>query len=347
MRTTDRLLWLAALCACSCGRVPSEQVVVYVSTDPHIAQPVLEAFERQTGIDVLLVGDTEAKKTTGLVERLRAEQDAPVADVFWSSEAMHTVTLAQDGVLAEHDDDSLSGWPDAFRDPDGRWFGFSPRPRVIVYHAERMQPDDLPVTWEDAADPRWQDRVVLADPRFGTTGGHLGAMLAGWTERGQPERFDAMVEGLAANNARMLPGGNAAVVDAVLRGEADLGFTDADDVRAAQRRGLPVKMLYPRHDADGTGGGTFLMPNTVSIVEGAPNRIAAERLLAYLLSDDVARQLAESDSGNIPLSSEVAADYPDLIAPDPFTVDLGLAAARRADAVDRLLRALRATGTAP
>jgi iron(III) transport system substrate-binding protein len=258
-----------------------------------------------------------------------------------------TVALAEEAVLAAHDDDSLSNWPDAYRDPDGRWFGFSPRPRVIVYHGARLGPDELPVTWEDATDPRWKGRVVLADPRFGTTGGHLGAMLAGWSARGEPERFDALVDGLAANDARMLPGGNAAVVDAVLRGEADLGFTDADDVRAAQRRGLPVELLYPKHDIDGDGGGTFLMPNTVSIVEGAPNRVAAERLLAYLLSDDVARQLAESESGNIPLSPAVAADYPELIAPDPFAVDLGSAAAQRADAVDRMLRALRTTDAAP
>ena len=347
MRTIDRLLWLVALCACSCGRAPSEQVVVYVSTDPHIAQPILQAFERSSGIEVLLVGDTEAKKTTGLVERLRAEREAPMADVFWSSEAMQTVTLAEDGVLAPHDDPSLPEWPDSFRDPAGRWFGFSPRPRVIVYHPERLDPAALPLTWEGATDPRWKGRVVLADPRFGTTGGHLGAMLAGWTERGEPERFDAFVTGLARNEARMLPGGNAAVVDAVLRGEADLGFTDADDVRAALRRGLPVAMYYPRHERDGDGGGTFLMPNTVSVVSGAPNRAAAEQLLAFLLSDEVARQLAASESGNIPLAPSIAAEFPELIAPDPFEVDLGAASAHRADAVDRMLRALQAADAMP
>ena len=347
MRKTDWLLWLIALCACSCGRAPREQVVVYVSTDPYVARPILDAFERETGIDVLLVGDTEAKKTTGLVERLRAERDTPIADVFWSSEAMQTIALAEDGVLAAHEDERLAGWPDDFRDPAGRWFGFSPRPRVLVYHEERLDPGELPVMWEEVVDPRWRGRIVLADPRFGTTGGHLGAMLAGWTDGSQPERFDALVEGLAANESRMLPGGNAAVVDAVLRGEADLGFTDADDVRAARRRGLPVAMCYPRHEIEGSGGGTFLMPNTVSIIEGAPNRAAAERLLAFLLSDAVARRLAESDSGNIPLQPEVAAEYPELIAPDPFEVDLSSAAAHRAEAVDRTMRALRGLDATP
>ena len=89
------------------------------------------------------------------------------------------------------------------------------------------------------------------------------------------------------------------------------------------------------------------MPNTVSIIEGAPNRVAAERLLTFLLSDAVARQLAESDSGNIPLQSNVAAEYPELIAPDPFEVDLSAAASHRAEAVDRTLRALRGMDATP
>ena len=320
---------------------------MYVSTDPYVAQPILDQFTAETGIEVVLVGDTEAKKTTGLVERLRMERDRPVADVFWSSEAMQTIALAEEGVLAPHADDRFADWPPNFRDADGRWYGFSPRPRVLVYHVDRFDPEEVPATWEGVADARWNGRVVLADPRFGTTGGHLGAMLAAWTARSTPERFDAMIDGLAANGATMLPGGNAAVVDAVLRGEADLGFTDADDVRAAQQRGLPVGMIHARHELDGPGGGTFLMPNTVSIVHGAPHQEQAERLLAYLLSDDVARALAASVSGNTPLQPMVAKEFPDLAVADPLKVDLVAASACRVDAVDRLLRALRTSSERP
>jgi iron(III) transport system substrate-binding protein len=331
----------------SCAHPPADQVVVYVSTDPHVALPILEQFTAVTGIEVVFVGDTEAKKTTGLVERLRMERDRPIADVFWSSEAMQTISLAEEDVLATHADERFADWPAEFRDPEGRWYGFSPRPRVLVYHSDRLDPQEVPATWEGVLEARWKGRVVLADPRFGTTGGHLGAMLAAWTARSMPARFDAMVDGLAANEVRILPGGNAAVVDAVLRGEADLGFTDADDVRAAQRSNLPLAMVYARHELDDTGGGTFLMPNTVSIVRGAPHREHAERLLAYLLSDDVARALAESVSGNMPLQPLVAEEYPELAVADPLKVDLVAASACRVDAVNRLMRAVRAMSDRP
>ena len=68
----------------SCSPTP-RHVVVYVSTDEHIARPILEAFEAKTGIAVYMVGDTEVRKTTGLLDRIRAERGRPVADVLWSS----------------------------------------------------------------------------------------------------------------------------------------------------------------------------------------------------------------------------------------------------------------------
>ena len=74
----------------------------------------------------------------------------------------------------------------------------------------------------------------MADPRFGTTGGHLAAMKAYWTSIMGAAYYTAFLEGLAANNVRLLPSGNAGVVRAVADGEADLGLTDTDDVWAAQ-----------------------------------------------------------------------------------------------------------------
>lgn len=67
-----------------CGKkAPQQEVVVYTSLDKVFSQPILEAFEKQTGIKVLAVYDSEATKTTGLVNRLIAEKDNARADVFW------------------------------------------------------------------------------------------------------------------------------------------------------------------------------------------------------------------------------------------------------------------------
>lgn len=90
---------ILSLAGCK-GKESTQGVVVYTSLDKVFSQPVLEAFERQTGIKVLPVYDPEATKTTGLVNRLIAEKDSPQADVFWNSETGRTIVLRQKGVLA-------------------------------------------------------------------------------------------------------------------------------------------------------------------------------------------------------------------------------------------------------
>jgi len=83
------LLVALALAACD-GR---NEVVVYTSADEQVARPVFERFERETGIAVVPKFDTEATKTTGLANVLRAEATRPRADVFWSNEQAAVVAL--------------------------------------------------------------------------------------------------------------------------------------------------------------------------------------------------------------------------------------------------------------
>ena len=322
----------------SCNRESERPIVVlYVSTDEHVAAPVIEAFEQRTGIAVRWIGDTEASKTTGLVERLRRERDRPRADVFWSSEIFMTVALAEEGVLAPHASGATADRPAAWRDEANRWHAFSPRARVLAFRPDDLVPGEVPRSWLALTEPRWRGRIVMADPRFGTTGGHLGAMRWIWTTRGEPGRYERFLRGLARNEVRLLRGGNAAVVEAIVRGEADLGMTDTDDVRAAQALGRSIDMVYPDH---APGVGTLLIPNTVARIAGGPNPEAAAALIDWLLSDEVAALLADSVSGNVPLPPVVAERYPDLAVHGAMLVDWQAVAVQRDAAVREAMRML-------
>ena len=173
---------------------------------------VVAAFEAETGLHVAMVGDTEANKTTGLAQRIKAERDRPQADVFWSSEVFWTIRLAKDGLFEPHVSETSSSWPSAYCDKEHRWHGFAARARVIVIAPDRVGDDDRPVTWMDLTQDRFKGRIIMADPRFGTTGGHLGAMKAYWDRHVMPGYYAAFLQGLAENEVRLHPGGNAAVV---------------------------------------------------------------------------------------------------------------------------------------
>ncbi len=313
-----------------------ESVVVYVSADESVARPILVAFEAKTGIRVDPVFDTEVSKTTGLANRLREERNRPRADLFWSSENVQTIRLAEEGVLVEAHSPILDAWPDAARDRMSRWFAFGARARVIVYSTERVAAADVPTTWMQLARDRWAGRIAMADPRFGTTRTHMGVLASVWDRRMMPGYFEAWLQGLRENRIALLTSGNGGVVEAIAEGQFDIGMTDTDDVWGAKARGLKVELVYARHalEADEPHGGTLLIPNTCALVARAAGddgdagtRRAAIRLAEYLLSPEVERMLLTSESRNIPLGPALATEAKGVLPPDPLAVDWSKAAA--------------------
>jgi ABC-type Fe3+ transport system substrate-binding protein len=316
-------------------------LVVYVSADGALAKSVLDAFTQETGTHVVLVGDTEAFKSTGLARRIRGERARPVADVFWSSEIAQVAKLANYGVLEPVRTPYTQDWPAQWRDTQHRWHGFSPRPRVAVWDASRLGDIEPPTTWLEAVDGRFGGAVVMADPRFGTTGGHLASMRQYWLDTGQPDVWSQFVKHLQDGQVRMLSGGNAATVDAVCRGEALLGWTDLDDARSAKARGCDLTVAFLRHDAT-PGGGAMLTPNAVARVRNGPNGERSQALVEWLLSDTCAAMLAASASANMPLSLAVQRDFPSLVVDDPLAVDHTAAAMHYDETLNEVLGALNA-----
>src|SRR5438034_9364645 len=80
------------------GRSSTGEVTIYVSTDRVFSEPILKGYEQKTGVRVNAVYDTEEAKSTGLANRLLAEQNNPQADVFWSNEPVRTLVLKKRGV---------------------------------------------------------------------------------------------------------------------------------------------------------------------------------------------------------------------------------------------------------
>lgn len=88
---------LLLLTACS-DRNAQQRVTVYVSEDQVFSEPILRDFEKESGIRVDAVYDTEEAKSTGAMNRLIAEKDNPRADVYWANEPIRAEVLRQKGI---------------------------------------------------------------------------------------------------------------------------------------------------------------------------------------------------------------------------------------------------------
>jgi iron(III) transport system substrate-binding protein len=261
----------------------AQEVVCYTSTDQIFAEPVLKEFEQKTGIRVRAKYDTEETKTTGLVNLLQQEKNRPQADVFWSSETGRAVALKDAGCLAPYESPVASDIPPKFKDPAGLWTGFAARARVIIYNT-RLVKGAPPASVNDLLKPEWQGTAAIANPLFGTTSFHATALFLALGDDKAKDFFRR----LKANEIQILPS-NGAVKDAVADGRVAWGLTDTDDVNEAIKDNKPVKSLFP----DQNGMGTPVMPNTVSLIAGAPHPDAARKLIDYLLSPETERRLAE------------------------------------------------------
>ncbi len=323
---------VVALTACR-GSDPGPQaprtVTIYVSTDRVFSEPVLRAYEQQSGVTVNAVYDTEETKSTGLANRLLAEQARPQADVFWSNEPVRTLVLKSRNVLAPYRSPSAEGIPAALVDAEGYWTGFSARIRVIAYNTTLVKPADAPQSVFDLTDPRWRGQVAIADPRFGSTSFHVAALYAAAGD----ERMDAFFRQLKTNDVKIVDG-NSVVRDLVARGEVKVGLTDTDDVNVAIEDGQPIAMVLP----DRAGLGVPVMPNMVSLVANAPHVQEGQRLIDYLLSRDVEEQLARSAAVQIPLHAGVPGpkNIPAIETFTPMTLDFTKAAQRVEDVTARL-----------
>ncbi len=286
-------------------RAAPPTVTVYVSEDQVFSEPILKDFERETGIKVKAVYDTEETKSTGVMNRLIAEQHNPQADVYWANEPIRAEVLKQRGVAAPYHSPNAADIPAAFKDAEGYWTGFSARARVLIIN-RRVQ--DKPPSILAYTDPRWRGKAVIANPLFGTTTTQVASLFYLWGE----ERAKKFMEDLKNNGIRISTS-NGESADLVAAGEFDFSLVDSDDAVNRMRQGKRVEMVCP--DQPATGIGCLILPNAVVLLQGAPHPDTSKRLMDYLLSRETERKLAYADCAQIPLHPGV--DTP----PDILKID--------------------------
>ncbi|MCW8930559.1 MAG: extracellular solute-binding protein [Gammaproteobacteria bacterium] len=274
------------------------EVIIYTSVDRHISEPIFKYFEKNNHIKVKAVYDTEANKTTGLVNRLIAEKQNPRADVFWNSEIGRTLMLKEQQILSAYNSPNAILRKSNYRDIEQTWTGLAARARVIIVNTDRIQDKNIPNNLVAFTDPKWYGQAAIANPHFGTTGTHFTALYNLWGEK----RFNKWLIALQKNKVTILPG-NAQVKNKVSSGEYAFGLTDTDDALAAIKEGAPVKIIFPDQNSDGLG--TFLIPNSVAIIKNAPHPVAAKQFIDFLLAPQTEELLASGDGGQIPLSPNV------------------------------------------
>ncbi len=283
---------LAFLAAPVIARAQTAVVNLYSSRHYDTDEALYNDFTRATNIRINRV---EAG-ADALIERLRAEGANSPADVLITVDAGRLERARELGLLQPFDSSTIkSAVPAHLRDPDGHWFGFSMRARVIMYDRTRVRPEQLS-TYEDLADPKWRGQVLTRSSTNIYSQSLTGSMLAAHG----PERTEAWCRGLVANFARAPRGGDTDQIRACAAGEGMLAISNTYYLGNLIRRAAPtdaeliakIRVFFPNQGDRGThvnisGGG---------LTASSRNKDGAKRFLEYLVSASAQRYFADGNS---------------------------------------------------
>ncbi len=282
----------ALLAAPAIVRAQTDKVLnLYSSRHYDTDEALYTNFTQSTGIRINRI---EAAPDA-LIERMRAEGANSPADVFISVDAGRIERARELGLLTPVNSEALvTRIPANLRDPDGHWFGFSTRARVIVYNKDRVNPADLS-SYEDLVNARWKGKFLTRSSTNIYSQSLTGSVLAA---RGEAAT-EAWAKGLVANFARPPRGGDTDQIRAVAAGEGDLGFTNTYYVGniirkpAAADQGVIEKIgVFFPNQAD---RGTHVNISGGGLCASSKNKEAGIRFLEYLLSEPAQKFLAEGN----------------------------------------------------
>ena len=264
------------------GSVLANQVNVYSSRHYDVDQLIYNAFTAATGIEVrLLEGNSDQ-----LLERIRREGIASPADVLVTVDAGRLWRAEQMGLLQPVQSEVLNARvPEFLRHPDGLWFGFSQRIRLIYYSRERFDPA-LVSRFEDLTRPELRGQVCI---RSSNNIYNLSLLAAMIESKGVAET-EAWARGLVANLARPPEGGDTDQIRGVAAGECDVAVANHyyylrllnSDSAADRAVAEAVGIIFPNQE----DRGTHVNIGGAGVVANAPNRANAIRFLEFLASDE-------------------------------------------------------------
>lgn len=261
-------------------------VVVYTSVDMNFSEKVFKDFEAKTNIKVIPAYDTEASKTTGMVNKIIEEKSNPRCDVFWNGEFAQTIILKEKDALMPYKSINSESIPDNFKDTDGYWTAFGGRARCILVNKNLLLKSDYPKSINDFYNEKYPaDKVAMAYPLFGTTATYSAALFADLGEEKSLELFNKL-----KNRGIRIVDGNSVVRDLVADGQLMFGMTDTDDAIESLQKGKPVDIIFPDQE---NGRGTLINPNSAAIIKNCKHPDNAKQFIDYLLSESTEKYLLE------------------------------------------------------
>ncbi|MGI5196328.1 iron ABC transporter substrate-binding protein [Streptomyces sp. CA-288835] len=265
--------------------VSDEKITVYSGRSEDLVKPVLDDFQKASGITVeVRYGDTAQ-----MAAQLQEEGDRSPADVFLAQDAGALGAVAGKGLFARLPGEVLDKVPAAYRDEGGEWVGVTGRVRTMVYDTDRVAAADLPESVFELTDPEWKGRVGIAP-----TNGSFQAFITAMRVEHGDQRTEEFLAGLKANDAQIREG-NAPIVADVNSGKLASGLVNHYYVyELAKEEGTSVEALKAKnHFFPDKNIGSLVNVSGVGVLDKADDDPDVREFVDYLLGNQAQTYFAE------------------------------------------------------
>ena len=251
-----------------------EEVMLYTHRHYEADEALFAEFTKNTGIAVNVVKSGADQ----LMERLKQEGHRSQADLLMTADAGRLHRAKSMDLLQPVTSEALStSIPEALRDPEGYWFGFTSRARVIVYAKDRVKPSELS-TYEALADKQWRGRVLARSSSNIYNQSLLASIIAAHGEAKASEWASAVRQ----NMARAPQGSDRDQMRAAIVNTYYVGLlknsADAKDREVASKIGV----FFPNQG----DRGTHINVSGAGVVKAAKHKENAVKLLEFLASKE-------------------------------------------------------------
>lgn len=222
-------------------------------------EPIMEAFHRRYGVK----GEYTRVSTSKFYATVSTEHQAGklLADVLQSP--LPIIELLKDqGVLTAYASPAAAAYPEWTRkDPRIQIFGIEYV--ALIYNKELVKAADVPKRYEDLTDPKWRDKIVMANPSSHAT---TISWLVGLKENvfASESEWMMFLKGLAANKPMFVRsfGPTPAPVESgekliavsmpkyiITKAPAPLGWAEVEQPLLGTPRGIGISATAPHPEA--------------------------------------------------------------------------------------------------
>ena len=274
-----------------------DSLTLYTSRKTHLIQPLLDQYEKKTGIQVKHING----KAGSLIERIKQESTSTNADLLITVDAGNLAHAAKLGLLQPIENEKwLDSIPSRYRGHGNQWVGLSLRARTLFYNKNLVNKKDLK-NYEDLAEMKWKKKLCLRTSRKV----YNQSLVAALIERHGEEKTKKIVEGWVQNLAKPVYTSDSLLLKAIDKGTCAVGIANTYYLARMVKKGEAqnVGVFWPAS----SHGGVHINVSGAGIVKNSKNKKEALRFLAWLTESDAQNTFASLNDeypviDNIPIS---------------------------------------------